>query len=316
MAALPPKSQRDTERLATLMVDGRAIAYQDVGSGPTVILAHCSGASHGAWAPLVAALRDRYRVLAPDLLGYGRSERWPVNARLHPWSDLGALLALAELAGAPAHFAGHSYGGTVALEAARVLGPRVRSLTLIEPIAFHLLGLTGRTRESREITDVGRRMTEALRRRRDREAAGVYMKYWAGRMQWWAMSPKARRRVVQTVGKVGAEFEMVSYLSRTVGDYRAIHTPTRLIVGERSPRPARAIVDDLFNILPDVHVRQLAGAGHMSLLTHPAPVSTLVAEHIDAAERRGRGLTLTRGLRLIGSTAQNAIAIPSRATEL
>jgi pimeloyl-ACP methyl ester carboxylesterase len=286
VAALPPKTQRDHERFATLTVDGRAIAYHDVGNGPTIILAHCSGASHKAWAPLVTVLHDRYRVLAPDLLGYGRSEPWPVNARLHPWSDLGALLALAELAGEPVHLGGHSYGGTVALEAARLLGARVRSLTLIEPIAFHLLGLTGRTRESQEITDVGRRMTEALRRRRDREAAGVYMKYWAGRLSWWAMSPKARRRVVDTVGKVGAEFETVAQLSTTTGDYRSIHTPTRLIVGERTPQPARAIVDDLLDILPNAHVRELAGAGHMSPLTHPALVARLVAEHIDGVEGR------------------------------
>jgi pimeloyl-ACP methyl ester carboxylesterase len=274
----------DGERLATLTVDGRAFAYQDVGRGPTVILAHCSSASHKEWATLVATLADRYRVLAPDLLGYGRSEPWPVNARLHPWSDLGALLALAQLAGEPVHLGGHSYGGTVALEAARVLGPRVKSLTLIEPVAFHLLGLTGRTRESEEVNAVGRRLTEALRRRRDREAASVYMTYWAGRMKWWAMSPKARRRVVQTVGKVGAEFEMVSHLSRTAGDYRSIHTPTRLIVGERSPRPARAIVYDLLKILPDAHAYELARAGHMSPITHPAVVATLVAEHIDAVE--------------------------------
>ena len=155
----PLTIERSNKRLEALTIDGRNFAYQDVGSGPTVLLAHCSGASHHAWAPLAAALSDRYRVLAPDLLGYGRSEPWPVNARLHPWSDLGALLALAELADGPVHLAGHSYGGTVALEAARVLGTRVRSLTLIEPVAFHLLRLTGRMAEWREITSIGQRMT-------------------------------------------------------------------------------------------------------------------------------------------------------------
>src|SRR3954463_14553535 len=117
----PLTIERPAQRLETLTVDGRNFAYQDVGSGPAVILAHCSGASHHAWAPLLAVLSDRYRVLAPDLLGYGRSEPWPVNARLHPWSDLGAVLALAELADGPVHLVGHSYGGTVAMEAARVL---------------------------------------------------------------------------------------------------------------------------------------------------------------------------------------------------
>jgi len=248
---------------------------------------------------LIASLSDRYRVLAPDLLGYGRSEPWPVNARLHPWSDLGALLALADVANEPVHLVGHSYGGTVALEAARALGTRVRSLTLIEPVAFHLLRLTGRIREWQEITTVGREMIEALRLRRDRGAACVYMKYWVGRLRWWAMTPRARRRVVETVGKVGAEFEVVSQLSRSIGDYRSVNMPTRLIAGERTPKSARAIVDELAHILPNAHVQVLARAGHMSPVTHPAEVSRLVAEQIDYGEARAqlRSTWTLRGIR-------------------
>jgi pimeloyl-ACP methyl ester carboxylesterase len=280
----PLRIERSAQHLETLMIDGRAFAYQDAGSGPAVILAHCSGASHHAWAPLVAALSDRYRVLAPDLLGYGRSEPWPVNARLYPWSDLGAVLALADLADGPVHLVGHSYGGTVALEAARVLGTRVKSLTLVEPVAFHLLQLTGRMREFREITSVGLQMTAALRRRRDNGAASVYMRYWSGRLRWWTMSRRARKRVVETVGKVGAEFELVSHLSSSIGDYRSIHTPTRLIAGERSPAPARAIVNELEHILPNAHQCVLRRAGHMSPLTHPKEVTALVASHIATSD--------------------------------
>lgn len=269
--------------MATLVVDGRTFAYQDIGSGPAIILAHCSGGTHAVWSPLVATLRHKYRVLAPDLLGYGRSEPWPANARLHPWSDLGAVLALAGKADGPVHLVGHSYGGTVVLEAARILGPRVKTLTLIEPVAFHLLRLTGRIREWQEITGVGKRLTSELRLRRDRGAASIYVKYWVGRMRWWSMSAKARRGVVQTVGKVGAEFELVSHLSASIGDYRGIHAPTRLIAGERTPKPARAIADELVHILNDAHLHILARAGHMSPVTHPEEVAALVAEHLDSA---------------------------------
>ena len=284
MSIIPLKIERDDDRLETLIVDGRLIAYQEIGRGPTIILAHCSGASHRVWAPFVEAFRMHYRVIAPDLVGYGQSDPWPINARLHPWSDLSALVALAERSGEPVHLVGHSYGGTVALEAARVLGRRVKSLTLIEPVAFHLLRLTGRMEEWQELSDVGREMTEALRRREERGAASVYMKYWVGRLRWWSMSPKARRRVLLTVGKVGAEFEAVSGLATTAGDYRTINTPTRLVVGERTRMPARAIVDELLDLLPNSHREVIAGAGHMSPLTHAESVARLVSQHVEHVE--------------------------------
>lgn len=212
----PLRIGRSDERLETLTVDGRAFAYQDVGVGPTVVLAHGSGASHREWAPVIAALHDRYRVVTPDLLGYGRSEVSPVNARFHPWSDLGALIALALRADGPVQLVGHSYGGALALEAARALGSRVGSLTLIEPVAFHLLRLTSNT--------------------------------------------------------------------RSVAEYRSITAPTRLVVGQRSPEPARAIVYELAHILGDAHVRMLPQAGHMSPITHPVEIAALVAEHIEDSD--------------------------------
>ena len=212
----PLRIERSDERLETLTVDGRAFAYRDVGVGPTVILAHGSGAARREWAPVIAALRDRYRVVTPDLLGYGRSEASPVHAQFHPWSDLGALIALAGHADGPVHLVGHSYGGALALEAARSLGSLVCSLTLIEPVAFHLLRLSSNT--------------------------------------------------------------------RSVADYRSITAPARLVVGQHSPEPARAIVYELAHLLGDAHVRMLPQAGHMSPITHPVEIAALVAEHIEDSD--------------------------------
>jgi pimeloyl-ACP methyl ester carboxylesterase len=93
---------------------------------------------------------------------------------------------------------------------------------------------------------------------------------------------------VATIGKVGAEFEALTRHSATLGDYRGILTPTRLIVGDRTQRSARAVVEELLLLLPDATIRVIEGAGHMSLITHTESVNQLVAGHIDAVMEAAR----------------------------
>ena len=52
------------------------IDYADEGSGPPVVLIHSSVSGNRQWRALTEALRDRYRVLAPNLYGYGETTPW------------------------------------------------------------------------------------------------------------------------------------------------------------------------------------------------------------------------------------------------
>lgn len=122
-----------------LSVDGVEIAYLDEGKGPAVIIGHCSSASHKEWLPLIETLKSEWRVLAPDLIGYGQSAPWPADQPFSVGADVDVVLAIAKKAKGKLHLVGHSYGAALLLEAARTLGARVKSLTLVEPSLFHLL---------------------------------------------------------------------------------------------------------------------------------------------------------------------------------
>src|SRR6185295_833043 len=52
----------------------------EVGQSDTVLpLLHGSASTGAMWRQTMAALQSRYRVIAPDLIGYGRSPRWPAD---------------------------------------------------------------------------------------------------------------------------------------------------------------------------------------------------------------------------------------------
>ena len=83
-------------------------------------------------------------MLAPDFIGYGQSGAWPADRVFTGKADVDVLLRLAKKTRRPFHLVGHSYGAVMALLAARELGPKVKSLALVEPVAFNLLRVENR----------------------------------------------------------------------------------------------------------------------------------------------------------------------------
>lgn len=101
--------------LKYLDLHGNRLAYQDEGQGEAILLLHGMAGSSETWRSVIRPLSRKYRVIAPDLLGHGRSAK--------PRSDysLGAFAVLLrdlldELGVARATIVGHSLGGGVALQ--------------------------------------------------------------------------------------------------------------------------------------------------------------------------------------------------------
>jgi len=93
---------------------GQKIQYYDVGTGPTVVLLHGMGSSaKGDWGQCIMALAARHRVLAPDQLGFGGSDKPFIDYGIQTWVDfLGEFLRERK----PGDFAlvGESLGGWIA----------------------------------------------------------------------------------------------------------------------------------------------------------------------------------------------------------
>jgi pimeloyl-ACP methyl ester carboxylesterase len=110
------------------------ISVLSAGVGPDVLLClHGLGGTKASFLPTVAALADRYRVVAMDLPGFGESDK-PIGAAYDSqWFARSAFETLDALEVSSAHIAGNSMGGRIAIEAGLMERSRVRSLSLLSP---------------------------------------------------------------------------------------------------------------------------------------------------------------------------------------
>ena len=228
------------------------------------MLLHCSGSTGAQWRSLAAELGPRYHAIAPDL------------------ASAPSLAAVAEPLfrglGAPVHLVGHTYGGAVALHMARKRPRLFRSLTLIEPSAFHLLSGDARA----EIAAVAARVKFDLARADTVRGYGRFVDYWSGPGAWAAMPEAKRAALAPQLGKVALEFDALLNEPAGLDDFRDLGIPTLLVQGGDTKLPSRTICQRLLAAVPAIRFELVPGAGHMLPLTHREAVNALVAEHIDS----------------------------------
>ena len=127
-----------------LRIGTAALHYEDEGDGEPVILIHSTAMSGKQWRSLRGLLAANHRVLVPDLYGYGKSDVWPGRGPLTMAAEIEIIALMAELAGGPAHLVAHSYGGAVALHAAKERVGDFLSLSAYEPVVQSWVERIGR----------------------------------------------------------------------------------------------------------------------------------------------------------------------------
>jgi pimeloyl-ACP methyl ester carboxylesterase len=111
---------------------GHPVTYRRVGEGPAVVLIHGITSSSRTWRevlPLLAA--SGYTVIAPDLLGHGRSAKPRGDYSLGAYAS-GVRDLLVALEVPRATIVGHSLGGGVAMQFAYQFPERVERLVLVD----------------------------------------------------------------------------------------------------------------------------------------------------------------------------------------
>ncbi|HEY5719132.1 MAG TPA: alpha/beta hydrolase [Gammaproteobacteria bacterium] len=240
-------------------VNGVRIACQVTGRGAGLLLLHGLGGSHDDWRRQVPVLGRHYRLVVPDLRGFGASERrGPFTIRQHA-RDAAALLDALGIR--RAHVAGLSMGGAVALALALAAPGRVAGLVLAN------------TAPSFELSNWERRHM-AFRRFLLAATLGV-----AGVARTFAKSTfpaphqaRLRRRQLEKASHTSRWVYIASLRSLTRWNMEdrlsRIAAPT-LVLGAEHDYTSIAEKRRWAALMPDARVQMLPGSRHRSELDSP-----------------------------------------------
>jgi 3-oxoadipate enol-lactonase len=266
--------------MSIALVRGIEMAYEDVGSGPAVVLLHGYPFNRSMWREQVETLREHYRVITPDLRGHGETsatqEEPATIAEMA--QDVAALLDELEIKRVV--LGGLSMGGYVALAFYRRFGQeRVRALILAD------------TRSQADTTEA---------RRNREEQAGKILKHGMSIIiddflkkvltpetlsQKPEITERVRRMVVTTKPQGAAAALRAMAVREDQTDFLPeIVVPTLIIVGSEDQLTPPADAGMMHRAIHGSRLQIIEGASHLSNLERPAEFNRALNNFLDALQ--------------------------------
>ena len=257
--------------------NGQKISYEDYGSGPIILLIHGSPGNARSWEQVGKRLADRFRVIAPDLPGYGETSLQPVGEPPEAGYASRLIERLIGQVGVPFVLAGHSYGGVVALNLALHGGVPLGGLVLVEPVALKILPLVGESEAFAKAKDVFEDYITSFEKGNHR-AVQKMVDFWFGTGAFDHLPSQLTAYLVEetasNIRDVRATFNE-SYSSDT---FQGLRIPVEVIIGDHSPditlRIGQAIVDQL----RAGRLWKLKNADHGMITTHIDALVRIIEE--------------------------------------
>jgi len=284
---------------------GHPVTYHRVGSGPAVLLVHGITSSSRTWRSVMPALAEHYDVIAPDLLGHGRSAKPRGDYSLGGYaSGLRDLLVALEVPAATV--VGHSLGGGVAMQFAYQFPDRLERLVLVDsgglgsevslvlraatlPGAEYVLPLLA----SSPLRGAGAALGSVLGRVGLRASADV-----RGMAEGFESlgDAEARRAFVHTARSVidpaGQRVDATDRL------YLAEHVPSLIVWGDRDRMIPVRHGHDAHEHMPNSRLEIFPGAGHFPFNDDPERFVATLHEFIATTEPAAFDDDLVRRLML------------------
>jgi pimeloyl-ACP methyl ester carboxylesterase len=258
--------------------------FRDAGTGPGVVCTHSNASTSGQWRGLMDLLAPKFRVLAPDSYGSGKSPQWPSDRVINLLDEVALIEPVLTRAGSPLALVGHSYGAAVALIAALANPGRVRAIALYEPTLFALLDAeTPPPNEAAGIRNAVADASIALDAGNQDGAAERFIDYWMGPGSWEQTPEQRKPPIAASVTNVRRWAHALFTEPTTLEAFRSLNVPVLYMVGKCSTPSARGVARLLLTALPQVELVEFEDLGHMGPITHPEPVNQVIAQFLERA---------------------------------
>jgi pimeloyl-ACP methyl ester carboxylesterase len=301
--ALPP----DTVRRDIEVDDGASIHVVEKGNGPPLVLLHGVTLTSALWGGQLRDLSGRFRVIALDLRGHGRStigrdgfhdpgsggrrrgrgspaRRSPGTPAMRRLAtDVHEVLRALEIEGAL--LAGHSMGGMVAMQLCNELSEeerrqRLSGLALISTTAGPVSGLPGWTAAARVVGPAIRRELLIF----DRVGRGVLrsgdVSWWVSRLPFGSTPSPSQVRFTEEM-LLATSSRALADLVPALGTFNlstsleVLDMPTTVVVGTRDRVTPPAHARRLVAAVHDAELVELPRCGHMPMLERPVELAAV-----------------------------------------
>jgi triacylglycerol lipase len=272
-------------RERVVQIDSLEIPYLETGSGPPLILIHGFGGDGYNFARTARHLRRRFRVLIPDLPGFGKATRDPrISYSMDAQADRIERFMVA-LGVHSAHIGGNSMGGFIAARLALRHAQRVESLWLLNalgcPSARH-------SPMYREFEETGK-LSLIIRTPADFDALMRKVSF-----RRILIPPSVRRVYIERAQRDAALHSAIaaelSERTVTLTEQTAqITQPTLLVWGAEDQILSPDCIPEQRQIFPNHAVIVMPDTGHLPMLEHPRRVANDYLAFFDSRPSMGAG---------------------------
>jgi pimeloyl-ACP methyl ester carboxylesterase len=269
-------------------VNGISVGYIDEGKGDkAIVMVHGLASNAGFWRYNIAELATKYRVIAVDLPGYGKSDKGAYPYTLTFYADVISGL-VKELGLAKVYFDGNSMGGQIGIWLCLRHPEQVEKLILTDPAGIeHFTAGEKDWFRGYFSTSIIKKTPEVTIRAN--LANNLYT--FDERFEWMV---EERARTVKTPEFDDFAYAVVRSVHAMVDEptdeiLARLKTPTLIIFGERDlliPNPvlhggtSRSIGELGVKQIPNARLVMIPDAGHISMMDQPAFYNRTVMEFI------------------------------------